>query len=490
MCIKHEATPKREKGEVLCGIFIHIKINGSVLCPMAGAQAPENSSSGTCGRCRYTTPSRQKSRRHAVPEGVADMQTETEHNKNNMLLNLGDAIAFGKQKVAEASEAVEDHLAGNSIPDPVREEEEDIPIVIHGDGGASITISISQYYRIGDQIQAQIMQRNTAELCFTNIALAGQVASEEGFDRSEPVGASPSAAGVRTVQDEQEQEQDSPVMDEPYEEPLYEEDYSQTGPEADESVPEAGIPEAEGPRVPSGQKGKEDAPRRTPKDASRQGRKTPRRTNSRNAAIRNKLAAGKEGQKYKVTLTDKNGNRVTKIVTMTRRTKDRTQGKEAEKTSLGTAAVKKTRPAEKSAVPVAGAGIARKTLDEAEILAGKRQEAFEIMAQAAAVTDMSGRNTSFENRDGQRLVIRREFDREAGAEIPKAYVDGKEVDAAGAADFVMGVMAASHPKVAQNIKYIVTSAVKNPEINREFLEKEAARNMDRQQSTSKNNPGR
>lgn len=103
------------------------------------------------------------------------MQAETEHNRN-ILLNLGDAIAFGKQKVAEASEAVEDRLAGNSIPDPVREEEEDIPIVIHGDGGASITISISQYYRIGDQIQAQIMQRNTAELCFTNIALAGQVA--------------------------------------------------------------------------------------------------------------------------------------------------------------------------------------------------------------------------------------------------------------------------------------------------------------------------
>ena len=429
------------------------------------------------------------------------------------LMKIEDAIAFGKQKVAEASEVVEDQLVAGKIPDPVREESEDIPITIHGDNGQKITISISQYYMIGEKIQDQIMKRNTAELCFTNIALAARVEAEEGFDRSEPIGSTSPAAGLLNEGEEKEEDLD-PILDEPYEEPEYVsgEDIADTG--LDESIPEEADKKDETPgQQKKGKDQEKGGPARTPgartSRAKASGR-TNSRTKTKKKGINNRLAAGKEGQKYKLTITDKNGNRTTKIVTMTKIPKTpavkKTQEvkvqtpdiKKAQDVNAHTPGIKdtqsvstKTNTHTEKANNKEPGGIRRVTLNEAQALAVKQQQAFELMAQAAAITDMSGRDTSFENKDGQRLVFKKEFDSETGQKIPKAFIGGKEVDAAKASAFIMGVMAGAHPKVAENIKYIVGSAVKNPDINREYLEKAAAMNLGKQQSQAKkDNMGR
>ena len=474
--------------------------------------------------------------------------------------DINGAEAYGRARAMEAAAAVMDTEPARAAgaDDLEREEEDNTPIVI-SDGVSSVTITFAQYRSITEQVLEQMAERRNTELCFTDIAMAGQVSDEEGFDRSEPVGASP-AAGMH-LYEETDMPEEMPVMDEGY---SYEEGpvedveegsdaYDQSGQEtpapAQERTDRTGhVLNGEGQAV---RKGKA-----APASGTRAAVKGKQASKSRHASRGPRSVQQGPGRADAVKGHEKPEGRArgaapgrsaapaAENTGRSRKAGPHAQGRADTAPAVGTGEPAKSGPIHREsanipqrndmpvqtqavrqpagyvpaapeqayvqpaqelrreAAPPAGGrqergvipvpvpegirahnvpvmpedGFGRKSLDERLRDASKSDSADRMVEKAAAVTSLSGRDTSFVNRAGDRLVFASVFDAEQGMKIPRAYINGREVDAQGASRFIKDVLKDVHPKVEKNMHLLLDSAVRNPEISRGALERQSEEN--------------
>ena len=121
-------------------------------------------------------------------------------------------------------------------------------------------------------------------------------------------------------------------------------------------------------------------------------------------------------------------------------------------------------------------GYVKRSLNDAEMRARGMAAARRVMIAAAVLSLNTGRDTSFVNEDGRKLVFKKEMvPDEAGKEQPvvKGYIDGQEVNDRQATDFLDDTMRMMPPVQLASMQRIVETALRRQQmglsINREDL---------------------
>lgn len=369
--------------------------------------------------------------------------------------DISGAVRFGMNKVAEAAGP-----AGGA-QDMQHGIDDDIPVTITK-GNSSITLTMSEFEAFKEKVEKQLSMLRGG-ISFTDLAEEGQSGTDTGFDRAE----GESLAGVVPAAAEEEPEQVPVQLPEPETEDIDEEDVDK-GDAAEEKRPEGNLHSVGMIKT----------------EAGRQVANSPERS-AKTAPVRgNRVSPGKGGPVP---------GRAAKNRTVTRTPAKRMTREGAQKAASAEdrkkARTKKTEQARRKggqmrrpAAPVKTSaeqdkGFRRLSLNEAEKRAGSSMEAEQLMAKAARITQVSGRETSFANKNGDTLVFRNEYDKEQGRDVTKGFINGKEVSVKQASDFIKDVTS----RMTERQRDIITAAVDitlaQPDIRNKVLENSVQRQV-------------